>query len=297
MTDPATAADVGIIANHDYVPDNVAGDQTTPAVVPTYGKALWETEVSTIGDTPDGSIKNAMYWATRIHLFLTVPQVNAWNYWWLITGNSDNEGLMLLHDIPTKRMFVVGQYSRFVRPGYYRVGVNTSGNGLLVTAFEETNSADFAIVAVNTNFNTDIAQTFTLTNFTASSVTPWITDFSQSLAAQASIPVNNGSFTYPVPAQSVVTFVGQATSYVPAGSPQPNPPAQPMFSSINASGGQITLTLTGPAGRTYTLLTSTNLVNWQTLYTTNPPSLPLNLAVPHTSDSMRFYRIQTQTGQ
>jgi glucuronoarabinoxylan endo-1,4-beta-xylanase len=301
MNDPNTAADVGIIANHDYVADNAVGDQTVPAVVPTYGKALWETEVATEGDAPDGSIHNAMYWATRIHLFLTVPQVNAWNYWWLITGNSDNAGLMLDGDIPTKRMFVVGQYSRFVRPNYYRVGVSTSGSGLLVSAFEETNSANFAIVAINTNVNIDISQTFNLTNFTAGSVTPWITSSSQSLAPQSSVNASSGSFTYTIPAQSVVTFVGQATSYVPV--VVPPAPAQPMFTSINVSGGsggsggQITLVLTGPAGKTYTLLTSTNMVNWQTLYTTNPPSMPITLAFPHTSDGMRFYRIQAQTPQ
>jgi len=71
-----------------------------------------------------------------------------------------------------------------------------------------------------------------------------------------------------------------------------NPLAQPRFSSINASGGQINLALTGTTGPDYTLWTSTNLVTWQTLSTTNSPPLPITLVVTNTRDRMRFYRIQ-----
>ena len=65
-----------------------------------------------------------MYWAWRIHLFLTAAQANAWHYWWLISssGNTDNEGLTDNHrGNPAKRMYALGQWSRFVRPGYYRI--------------------------------------------------------------------------------------------------------------------------------------------------------------------------------
>ncbi|HLX72518.1 MAG TPA: carbohydrate binding domain-containing protein, partial [Verrucomicrobiae bacterium] len=46
MSDPVTAAEVGIIANHDYVANNGVGDQTVPTALATSGKALWETEVA-----------------------------------------------------------------------------------------------------------------------------------------------------------------------------------------------------------------------------------------------------------
>ena len=62
VSDPNSLADMDIIANHNYVPDNQTGDTYPPAAVPTYGKALWKTEVSTF-DSFDGSITNAMYWA------------------------------------------------------------------------------------------------------------------------------------------------------------------------------------------------------------------------------------------
>jgi glucuronoarabinoxylan endo-1,4-beta-xylanase len=171
---------------------------------------LWETEVATLSDTFDPSITNAMYWAQRIHLFLTVPEVNAWHYWWLISGNHDNEGLMGTGDIPTKRMYVLGQYSRFVRPGYYRMGAVNTGDAL-ITAYQDTNSGSFAIVAVNTDA-TDINQTFTLNNFATTSVTPWITSSTFSLTNLSSVSVNGSSFSYTLPAMSVVTFVGQISA-------------------------------------------------------------------------------------
>jgi glucuronoarabinoxylan endo-1,4-beta-xylanase len=217
MSDPDAAADVGIIANHNYVADNVDGDQNPPAALPAYGKPLWETEVSTLSTATvtnyfDPGITNALYWATRIHLFMTVAQASAWHYWYLITGTtpSDNEGLMGTGDIPSKRMFAVGQFSRFIRPNYYRIGAANDNSGIImISAYKDPVSTAFDIVAINTNA-TDIVETFNLANFTASSVTPWMTTSNLSLESQAAVPVSGGSFHYTLPAMSVVTFVGQA---------------------------------------------------------------------------------------
>lgn len=69
--------------------------------------------------------------------------------------------------------------------------------------------------------------------------------------------------------------------------------AQPVMSSIAASGGQVSLVVNGPAGPDYTLLTSTNLIGWQVLFTTNSPAIPLMLADTNLNAApMRFYRIQ-----
>ena len=143
---------------------------------------------------------------------MTQAQVNAYHYWWLESGNSTgNQGLLDNHGAITKRLFVFGQYSRFVRPGSYRIGVTNINNNLLISAY--TNSTTLAIVAVNTTPNFDIVQTFSLTtNLTIGTVTPWITSSSQSLAPTNSVSVSGGTFTYTIPARSVVTFVGQTTS-------------------------------------------------------------------------------------
>ncbi len=379
MNDPAAATNVGIIACHDY-------DGTPPGIIPpalpkfsNTNSALWETEVSTF-ENFDGSIANAMYWAERIHLFMTVAEANAFHYWWLTSAYDDNEGLTDNSGNPAKRMYVLGNYSRFVRPNFYRIGV--SNNAFTsVSAYKDTNSGNFAIIAINSSFTT-VTQVFNLTNFTTSSVTPWITSSNLSLASQSPIALTNMSFSYALPALSVVTFVGQgvlpntpptlapvANQTINAGftlvltntatdTDQPpqalyfsllsaptnatltslnntnnavfswrplvsqasttnlitvqvsdsgtpslsatnnftvtvNPLAQPVVSSISVSGGQVSLVATGAFGPDYTVLTSTDLVNWQILFTSNSPAIPVTLVDTNFgTNPVLFYRIQ-----
>jgi glucuronoarabinoxylan endo-1,4-beta-xylanase len=380
LNDPNAAADVGIIANHDYVEDNSVGDQTTPAALSTSGKALWETEVAILSGS-DSSIANGVYYAQRIYLFLTQAQANAYHYWWLVASSSSgsgNEGLLDTSANPTKRLFTFGQYSRFVRPNFYRIDATSSQSSALISAYKDSASTSFAIVVVNTNAATDVMQTFNLTNFTATSVTPWITSSTLSLAQQPQIGVTNDSFTYDVPAMSVVTFVGQGNTgntppviaavsnqtvnpgvtllvtntasapdvppqtltFSPAnafpanaalnssngiftwrpliaqanttnliqiqvtdsGSPNlsatngfyvfVNPITNPVLSLIGVSQGQVSMTVNGPQGPDYTLWTSTDLINWQTLFTTYSPATPFTLVDTNSTDPARFYLIQ-----
>jgi glucuronoarabinoxylan endo-1,4-beta-xylanase len=374
MNDTNVAPLVSIIADHNYVQYNNVGDQTTPAVIPSYGKALWETEVSTF-DAFDGSIANAMYWAKRLHSFLTVPQLNAWHYWWLSASGSSNEGLASSSDVLAKRGYVVGQYSRFIRPGYVRIGAITNQGTALVSAFKDPVSLNFAIVAINSATNA-VTQVFNLTNFNpVSTVAVWLTTDTLSLSNQPAVAVTNSTFTYQLPPMSVATFVGQASNAPPVIAPvgnqtihagvtlvltnsatDPDAPLQiltfslaqgptnatlnatngvftwrplvsqanstnqvkvsvadnglpslsstnsftitvsplnrPTFTSIGVGPTQVLLNVTGDTGPDYTLLTSTNLSTWQPLVTTNPPSLPLTLAVTNTPGHQRFYRIQ-----
>lgn len=202
----STSNMVGIVADHNY--DGPDGPATLTKN--SYGKPLWETEVSTF-DPQDGSISNGVYWAKRIYLFMTQGEVNAYHFWWLINLNTDNEGLTDNNYFPSKRMYTMGQYSRFVRPNYYRIDASTTGSAL-ISAYQETNSGNFAIVAVN-NTSTAISQTFNLSNFpSVSSVTPWITSATMSLSNQAPVGVAGSSFSYSLPALSVVTFVGQVAN-------------------------------------------------------------------------------------
>ena len=199
MNDPNVAADVGIIADHDY------GGGSGPQ--PNYGKKHWETEVSTF-DPYNGSIANGMTWAVAFHAFLTSAQVNAYHYWWLMSENTDNEGLTDNKGNPAKRMFVLGQFSRFVRPGYFRIGVTNNTGNIMISAYQYPNAGNLVIVAINTNRFTSINQTFNLTNLPVpASVVPWITSSTLSLSNQTDVTVIASSFNYTLPAQSVVTFV------------------------------------------------------------------------------------------
>jgi glucuronoarabinoxylan endo-1,4-beta-xylanase len=370
MNDPAVATNVDIIACHNYDGENGPAN----LVKNSYGKALWETEVSILSGS-DGSIGNGVYYAGRIYQFMTKAEVNAWHYWWLIAGNSTgNEGLMDNNAAPTKRLFAVGQYSRFVRPGYYRIGV-ADGDAALVSAYKDPDSGSFAIVAVNTNVATIINQTFHLDGFDSGTVTPWITSATLSLESQSNVAVSNSSFVFPLPPMSVVTFVGQTTSNAPVltdipdqvidagetltitnvvtGLDEPvgplvfsllfaptnsavdaasgifswrplveqadstnlitikvsetaipnlsatnsfhvivNPLAPTVVKDARTSDGKMILTVSGPTGPDYTLLSSTNLLDWNPIFTTNSPTAPMVLMDTNSGDGARFYRIQ-----
>jgi len=247
MDDPNTAAMVGILGGHNY--------GSTVAQVNNYGKALWETEISSF-DVFDGSITNGIYWAGQIHVFMTVAEVNAWHYYWLIPYDPDGPvNLALTDDFgnPAKRMYVLGNYSRFVRPGYYRIGVTNTGNATQVSAYKDPASRNFAIVAVNPTSGS-VTQVFNLSGFTAGSVTPWITSGSLSLAQQSAIAVNGAVFTNVLPALSVSTFVGQAVV-----------PPSPTLGVLNQASNVILFWPANVAG--YSLECTTNLAsaNWNSV--------------------------------
>ena len=373
LNDPNTASLVSIVANHDYVEDNGVGDQSVPAALNVNGKALWETEVALLSGS-DSSIANGVYYAQRIYEFMTQANANAYHYWWLKSLAADNEGLLDASANVTKRLFAFGQYSRFVRPNYNRINATSSDPTALVSAYKDSASTSFAIVVVNLNATVDMIETFNLANFTTGTVTPWMTSVSNNLQSMTSVNVVNSSFTYRVPAMSVVTFVGQGNtpptiasmpnqtvnagvtltltntasdSDLPAqtlafsaantfptgatvnsangvfkwrplvsqagtastirvqvtdnGTPNlsatnsflvtVNPITAPTMGPVSDSGNQVQVTVNGPQGPDYTVLTSTNLTAWSVLYTTNSPSLPFVIMDSNTAPK-KFYEIQ-----
>lgn len=71
-----------------------------------------------------------------------------------------------------------------------------------------------------------------------------------------------------------------------------NVPARPV-QSATFSNGQLQLSVTGDAGPDYTVLASTNFLDWTNVFTTNPPTPPFLWNSSDTTNfSQRFYRIQ-----
>ena len=203
LNDPVTAAGVSIIAGHNY--DGAAA--ATYPLGQNQGKHLWETEVSSF-EAFDPSITNGLKWAKKINDWMTIANANAWHYWWLIDGNGDNEALLGPSGQTTKRLYAMGNYSKFVRPGYYRIGTSASPvGGVSVSAYKDPNTGKFAIVAINQNASA-VTLDFALNGFTANSVAPWVTSASLNLVQQARITVGGGAFVATLPAASVTTFVG-----------------------------------------------------------------------------------------
>jgi glucuronoarabinoxylan endo-1,4-beta-xylanase len=102
----------------------------------------------------------------------------------------------------------LGNFSRFVRPGYMRVSTSGSApSNALLSAY--TNPADGTVVVVAINQNTSATQvSLFISDAAPCTVTPWVTSDSDSLAAKDPITVTDARFTASLDAQSVTTFVG-----------------------------------------------------------------------------------------
>jgi glucuronoarabinoxylan endo-1,4-beta-xylanase len=217
MTTPACASYVGIIADHGY--DDSQVSYTTGIT----NQHLWQTEdgpIGTAAQTFDPSIATAVNtYAKNIHSDLTLGW-SAWCWWAWASGNPGQQLIdaYVTGDV-SKTLWVMGQWSRFVRPGWVRIDSTANPQtGVYITAFKSPSGGSYSIVAVNTN-SSATSQTFTFSGFpNATSITPWVTSSTLDLAAQPSVAVEGNSFSFSLPEESVTTFVG-TTSGKSASSP------------------------------------------------------------------------------
>jgi glucuronoarabinoxylan endo-1,4-beta-xylanase len=265
INDPVAVNNFAILGGHIYGAGNYVHTNAL-----AHGKPVWMTEhFNQAGNTntlwATTNILCAVNFAWEIGQCMT-NQMSAYIWWRTIHPTYAYDDL-IIGATPNVTGYAVAQFARFIRPGYHRIDASASGNSAFITAFNNTNSRQFAIVAVNTNASTSIAQTFNLTNFPAvSSVTPWITSATLSLSNQTPVAVSGSSFTYTLPAQSVVTFAGQGQVA----------PASIIISNVsyNPSGPAFVLTWNSTAGATYSVL-RTNLLGapaaqWPTIVTGYP---------------------------
>jgi glucuronoarabinoxylan endo-1,4-beta-xylanase len=204
---------LGPFATHDY-----GGTPHTVASVMATARPVWMTEVSDPNKTLDTGMGSGLVIAKMIHDSLVSGQVSAWHYWWINPSSPtkpDNSGLTANNAL-TRRAYVLGNWSRFVRPGFLRVSATAVPQpSLFATAFADPVSGRVVIVVVNENQN-DVAQDFTIAGAAVDSATPWITSSTLALVAQAPVSVVDGGFSYTLPAKSVTTFVADPVS-APAG--------------------------------------------------------------------------------
>ena len=198
LGDTAAAPYLDIVAVHQYA--GVSPPQTT-------AKPIWQTEMSSF-EGFDPSISNGISVAWWIHEAIVTGKVSAWHYWWLIGINADDEGLIGFNRNTqlTKRLFTVGNFSKFVRPGFVVVGASGAPNGVSVSAYKNPSTGAFVIVAINQGGDAPV--TVTLNGLTAGSVTPWVTSASLDLAQQPALTVSGGSFTTTLP-YSVTSFASR----------------------------------------------------------------------------------------
>ena len=174
---------LGVFAAHNY-----GGSPHTVDAVQATGKPVWQTEVS--DSMPlDVGMGSALKYGEMIHQNLVAGRVSAWHYWWLRrrTDQSTNSALLEAGQL-TRRAYVLGNWSRFVRPGAMRVAATATPQAYVyVTAFIDPTSDQLAIVAVN-DARYALDQGFTIAGGTVAEVTPWLTSARRCARPQAPVP-------------------------------------------------------------------------------------------------------------
>ncbi|NLJ97637.1 MAG: glucuronoxylanase XynC, partial [Clostridiales bacterium] len=114
LNDSSAASRVSIIGGHLYG----ATIRDYP-LARSKGKEVWMTEHL----LNDQSIGGVMTTAKEIHDCMTIGNMNAYVWWWII---SDANGLYNKSGQIQKRAYMLGQFAKYIRPGYYRVNATYS---------------------------------------------------------------------------------------------------------------------------------------------------------------------------
>jgi len=192
-----------IIATHEY-----GGSVKAYPEIQTAGKEFWETEIYDTDGTADVGMGSGLRVAKLIHEAMTIANMSAWHYWWVYPSSTDNGALWdKSSNKAAKRLWVMGNFSRFARPGYVRISATTAPtSGVTISAYLGTADNRIVIVAINTNTSAT-SQAFTLSGASATTATPWVTNDAQSLVSQAAVTISGNGFTYSLPAKSVTSLV------------------------------------------------------------------------------------------
>ena len=208
---------VDIIGVHEYDTQHA---EPWPSDVTAARKEVWQTEMSGVKWWPEqgtgtgasltgsDSIANGLAVAGWIHSALVTGEASAWLWWWYTALNTDdNEGLLLKNSSKlTRRYYALGNYSKFVRPGYTMVEVaGNSSTDVLLSAFKGTDGV--VVVAINKGSAAATVPISFSGGTAPASCTPNVTSATDNLAAKTAVTVTGGVLSAALAATSITTYV------------------------------------------------------------------------------------------
>ena len=290
MSDPVESNYTNLIyADHTYGINTIAGGKDGFAPISGLnGHQIWETEHT--GDDPGLGITAGLNEAQSIYDIVYVSQASAYHHWW--TNATGGAGLLNGKWQTTKLYSAMEQFSKFIRPGWVAVGESDDNNGLRISAFKNPATGDFASVIVNTG-SSAITETIHLNGAYAPVITPWVTTATLDVAQQQSIPAtgDGSSFTYTIPAKSIVTLTGTATTTPVTEAPVGLLSTGATTSTIALSWTNNLISATG-----YTVQRSSDGTNWTTLSNTVPPGTYTYTDSGLPANTLFSYRVQANNG-
>ncbi|MFO7657833.1 MAG: PKD domain-containing protein [Bacteroidales bacterium] len=195
LNDAGAEQHVDIIGGHIY-----GGGLSDYPLARTKGKEVWMTEHLTGSGSPsENTWSLALDMATEINNCMKA-NFNAYLWWYIRRFYSfiDEGGNI------TKKGYAMAQFSKFIRPGFVRVGSTVaSAPNVDVTAYKSGDS--MVIVVINRN-NANVNLTFQIENNIADSLTKYTTSAAKNISNDGKIAVTSGSFNAVVDAYSITTF-------------------------------------------------------------------------------------------
>jgi O-glycosyl hydrolase len=278
LNTPALNADVSVYALHDY--DNGSG-----VLAGTSGKQVWMTEVYD-GNSATG-ISAGLWEAQNIYNMFVTSDANEYDYWWIQDGSASGNGQLLGPNWGQTPLFwAEANYAKFVRPGWNNIAQTNSG-GITSSAYANTSNGQFATVLVNSG-TSPITETINLSGAYAPVLTPYLTNATAGLVQQTPIPATGSGyiFTYTIPAQSIVTLTGTAST-----SPITNIPAGITATPNGTTGMSLAWTnnISGATG--YTLQRSINGTSWTTLSSSLSSSTYSYSDTGLSNNTLYYYRV------
>lgn len=173
------------------------------------------------GNGRDLGMDPALYIARVIHADLTIANAASWQWWLAVSPYEYKDGLVYIDKdtsdgkvYESKLLWTLGNYSRFIRPGAVRIGVERSDNaqpeeymrsGILASAYLNEGGGEAIVVIVNNSEEPREVQ-LNFAGYNASiHLTPYVTSAESDLERGAAI--SSGEIVG-IPPRSVVTFIG-----------------------------------------------------------------------------------------
>ena len=155
LGDPDIAQHLGHLAIHSYWSDRLDKERLIRYMDQNYPNMPIEmTEWTEMEQGRDIRIDLGLLLANTIYEDLTVGRVISWQYWIAVSKYNFHDGLIYVslndHEITeTKRLWAMGNFSRFVRPGYQLVETESSRPYLKTTAFQSPDGSQLVVVVIN----------------------------------------------------------------------------------------------------------------------------------------------------
>lgn len=213
LDDPEVCERVDIVAEHGY------GDSQAEPLrkAREKNKPVWLTEICDINVLPKGEqgpgIQNGVAWACNIHRYLTEAEVSCYCFFWGASIYHDGDGCLIGMNLETgtpvynKRLYTFGNFSRFIRPGYHRVEIDSGSDSpsLLLSAYLSPDESQAVIVGINKG---DMSQQVdvALAGIQRRHVEAYRTSETENLVHLESFETDRGCLRTVVPPMSVTTW-------------------------------------------------------------------------------------------